>query len=76
MHNIPTIVLTVVLILSWKRPELGGFVFILSGLLYIWVMRNSEDEWYLSVLGSLILAVPAFITGGLFLVDWKLNERE
>ena len=35
MHNIPSLVLLIVLLISWKREIVGGIIFILAGLLYI-----------------------------------------
>jgi len=34
MHNIPAMILLVVLIISWKHELVGAIVFILAGLLY------------------------------------------
>jgi hypothetical protein len=35
IHNIPTFILLTVLIISWKHEIVGGVVFILAGILYI-----------------------------------------
>ena len=35
MHNIPAMILLIVLIISWKYEIVGGIAFILAGLLYI-----------------------------------------
>lgn len=35
MHNIPTLVLVVILIISWNYEIVGGICFILAGMLYI-----------------------------------------
>lgn len=75
MHNIPTGVIALVLILSWKRPQIGGVVFIIVGLLYMFLMRNSEDVWYEAMGFSMILAGPAILTGILYLLDWRVKER-
>jgi hypothetical protein len=55
MHNIPALILLIVLIISWKREIVGGVVFILAGIV---------------LFQSLILAGPAFLIGILFLVNW------
>src|SRR3989344_1376326 len=34
MHNIPAIILLIVLIVSWKYEIIGGISFILAGILY------------------------------------------
>ncbi len=62
MHNIPALILLIVLIISWKREIVGGIVFILAGGAYIILTRG--ESW------SLIIAGPAFLIGILFLVNW------
>lgn len=78
MHNIPALVLLVILIISWKREIVGGIVFILAGMLYVAmvllsVLRNSF-EWYM-VSWILTIAGPAFLIGILFLINW-FRKRE
>ncbi|VVB81491.1 Uncharacterised protein [uncultured archaeon] len=74
MHNIPVLVLLVVLIISWKYEIVGGVVFILAGLLYI-ISAMSRVEWHLALLWSTMIAGPAFLIGILFLVNWYLKKR-
>lgn len=75
MHNIPTLVFIVVLYFSWRRPAVGGIFYILAGAFYLGLMRNSEDSFIQSLLFSMALAGPVFITGILYLIDWKVNKR-
>ncbi|MFA5174554.1 MAG: hypothetical protein WC438_05230 [Candidatus Pacearchaeota archaeon] len=75
MHNIPSIILAVILIISWKREWVGGIAFILAGFAYITLLTaNMLNEgvfhWYM-VSWSLIIACPAFLIGILFLINWK-----
>lgn len=69
MHNIPVLVLLVVLIISWKYEIVGGIVFILAGLLYI-IVSIGRVEWYIALVWSLNIAGPAFLIGILFLMNW------
>src|SRR3989339_1561953 len=50
MHNIPAMILLIVLIISWKHEIVGGIGFVLAGILYIaWVLTNiitEGFEWY------------------------------
>jgi len=55
MHNIPALILTIILIISRKYEMVGGIGFILAGLL---------------VIQSLVVAFPAFVIGILFLIGW------
>ena len=54
MHNIPTFILLVILIISWKREWLGAIVFALFGIWYILrlimtMIRNPPFQWYLGM---------------------------
>ena len=75
MHNIPSIILLIVLIISWKHEWVGGIAFILGGALYIALLfMNPEFEWYM-LSWSMILAGPAFIIGCLWFLNWKNRKR-
>jgi len=78
IHNIPVLILLVVLLISWKHEIVGGVAFILAGILYIIIniLRNLSG-WYM-ILYSLIIAVPAFLIGILFILNWlgKKNHYE
>lgn len=74
MHNIPSLVLLAILLISWKREIVGGIVFILFGIGYILIVARSAP-WYLVLSWSLIIAGPAFLIGGLFLVNWSKRKN-
>jgi hypothetical protein len=75
MHNIPAMVLLVVLIISWKHEIVGGVGFILAGLIYIASLMRNPFEWYMLSWAIQISGV-AFLTGILFLVGWyKKNHK-
>lgn len=50
MHNIPALVLLIVLLISWRYEIVGGIAFILAGILYItWLLMAAiinGFEWY------------------------------
>lgn len=78
MHNIPVIILIVVLLISWKRELVGAIVFTLAGVLYVAMMainmfRYQFEGYMLSY--SLIVAGPAFIIGILFMVNWRNRQK-
>lgn len=65
MHNLPSLVLAIIIWISWKYEIVGGVAFILAGLAHL----------ILSIKGGrgvafLIIDVPAFLVGILFLVGW------
>lgn len=70
MHNIPSIVLLIVLLISWKHEIVGGITFIIASFAYIALQTlRYQFEWYM-ISWSLIIAGPAFLIGILFLVNW------
>ncbi|MDO8622690.1 MAG: hypothetical protein Q7R52_00420 [archaeon] len=74
MHNIPSLVLLMVLLISWKYELVGGIVFILGGLLYIYLTigRNSF-EWYM-LAWIIQIAGPAFLIGILWILNWRKKK--
>ncbi len=76
MHNVPTLILLVVLLISWKYEIAGGIVFIAAGLAYIIsLLLNSKFEWYM-LSWSLMIAGPAFLIGILFLMNWFEKKKD
>ena len=77
IHNIPSFILLGILIISWKYEIVGGVAFILAGILYMifTIVRESIEPWYMSLTLSLILVVPAFLIGILFLVGWFKKKK-
>ncbi len=75
IHNIPALILAVVLLISWKREWIGGVVFTLAGVLYMILTIRSEIEWYIALSWSLIIAGPAFVIAGMFFANWFLKRR-
>lgn len=73
MHNIPVIILGIIIAISWKYEIVGGIAFILAGLLYITTLIikafTGSFEWYM-LSWSLLISGPAFLVGALFLVNW------
>lgn len=79
MHNIPSLILLIILIISWKREIVGGIVFILAGMLYIaillrTILMNPPPQWYM-LAWSITIAGPAFLIGILFLVNWFKKKK-
>jgi hypothetical protein len=75
MHNIPTLILLIVLIIAWRYEIAGAIAFIFAGLFYILIMlRNTEFELSM-LLGSLIISGPAFLVGILFFIGWNQKRK-
>ncbi|MBW2972685.1 hypothetical protein KY359_06630 [Candidatus Woesearchaeota archaeon] len=78
MHNLPSLVLTALLIVAWRYEIVGGIAFVLAGLLYIlFVLFAVQDDlpWYTGLSWSMIIAMPAFAIGALWLVCWFRKKR-
>jgi len=78
MHNIPALILLIILIISWKREIVGGIAFILAGLLYIGfiiraIMQNGFEPYYLA--WAIQIAGVAFFVGIMYLVGWKQKKK-
>ena len=63
VHNIPSFLLLIVLVISWKRPFIGGVAFILFGLLTIVFFRTYGD-----LASFLAISMTSVVTGGLYLL--------
>ncbi len=80
VHNLPALILLIVLIISWKHELIGAVIFSLGGLVYIIsLVMSSSFEWYM-LSWSITIAGPAFLIGILFLIGWlqkkKLNKHK
>jgi hypothetical protein len=80
MHNIPSLILLIILIISWKYEIVGGIAFILAGLLYIGTLVTNifrDPSFKLEYLfWSLPISGPAFLIGILFLIGWFKRKNK
>lgn len=68
MHLIPTFLIIIILILSWKRPWIGGVCYILLGIAYIiWSSQSGR--------GASFIYIALFAVGILFLASWFLRKN-
>jgi len=78
MHNIPAMILLIVLLISWKHEIVGGVGFITGGILYmIMILMNifkAGFEWYYLAWAVQISGV-AFFIGIMFLVGWFKKKK-
>lgn len=76
MHNIPVLVLLVVLLISWKYELVGGITFTLFGMLYIIIAIINVPDWRMALSWSLNTIVgPVFLIGILFLIGWFKKRK-
>lgn len=74
IHNIPSLILSVVVLISWRYPLVGAIVFGLAGIAYV-VMVAVSQELSIIILWSLTIAGPALVTAGLFFLSWRAGRR-
>ena len=75
MHNIPVFILLTVLLISWKYEIVGGVVFILAGLLYIFITVRNVDNLGMALAWSVQISGMAFVIGGFFIANWIKKKR-
>ena len=78
MHNIPVMILTIVLAISWRLEYIGGVVFILAGLLYtavVWKTAIMHPLDRVVYSGILLIACPALAIGILFWINWFRKSK-
>ena len=69
LHLIPTFVILIVLVISWRWEWVGGILFIVIGGLFI--LTFGGKPW----LNYLILTGPLFLMGILFLLNWRYRAQ-
>jgi len=74
LHNIPVILLIILLAVAWKREIVGAAAFTGGGILYvasilIAVLKNGFAWHY--VVWAVIVSGPAFLVGALFMMNWR-----
>lgn len=71
MHLLPPLIVIVITVVAWKMAFYGGFLYILAGIFYLYLTRES-----LSWLVFLLVAAPAFIIGILFMISKYFKQKE
>jgi len=77
IHNIPALLLAVIIWISWKYEIVGGIAFIIAGIVHLVssILRADVEPWYISSVFSLIIDLPAFIIGTLCLIGWFKKRK-
>lgn len=78
IHNIPSIILLIILLFSWKYEIVGATGYIFAGLIYIsfifWNILSTGFEWYY-LSWALMISGMCFFIGILFLIGWKRRTK-
>ncbi len=65
VHLVPTFVLILILIVSWKRPWIGGISFVLLGIAYL-VWKGFAYP---------VIYIALFLVGILYLLSWIFRRQ-
>ncbi len=80
LHLIPSFVLLFLLIVTWKKELLGGIIFMVIGLgmsPFIFKMNyNMNNSFWMSLGIIMMITIPFFIVGLLFLVSHFKNKNK
>ncbi|MBU0471680.1 MAG: hypothetical protein KKF89_02760 [Nanoarchaeota archaeon] len=69
IHMIPSFLLIIILLISWKWNFVGGIILILVGLLTIFFF-----DTYKSIISLLIITIPMIICGTIFMLAKKTKS--
>ncbi len=80
MHNIPSIVLLIVISLAWNHEIIGALGFFGAGLAYIGLVFSNviggDLQWYIAISWSMTIAGPAFLVGWLYWRNWQIRKKK
>lgn len=66
MHLIPSFILIACLAVAWKRPRIGGFLFLLMAVVFTLFFKT-----YQNIYALLLVSLPLIIISGLFVISAK-----
>jgi hypothetical protein len=72
MHNIPSIVMLVLLIIAWKRPVVGFVAFLVAAALFIIFYVRS----IYALVNLVLFVLPILLIAFLFYAEWKWLEPQ
>lgn len=69
MHNLPALILLLLLIVSWKREKIGGIIFLIMGICFFFAF-----DAYESIPAFFFVSFPLLLIGGMMLVGSHYKE--
>ena len=79
VHMIPSIVLTIILIIAWKWEKIGGIIFLSIGLAFspviFWGNYTNNHSIWMSLVIIITITFPLIITGILFLMSHHTKQQ-
>lgn len=77
MHNLPSLVLLVILIISWKNDLVGGIIFLTLGVACVIGTIVALSMSSVGLINPMLIigSVVTLLIGILFLVGWRQKEK-
>jgi len=73
LHNVPTIILGIIIAIAWKYELVGAITFALAGIAYIVSLFFSPFEWF-KIIWAIQIAGPAIFISYLFFRGWQQKK--
>jgi len=70
IHLAPSYAMIIALIISWRKPLIGGIIFILLDLVFTFYFRT-----YQALPNFLIISFPLIVIGALFIIFHILDKK-
>lgn len=70
MHLIPSLLILLILLFSWRWEWIGGIGYMLLGFVYLFLSKNRFD-W----ISIVLISVPLFSLGILFWIGWFQRKK-
>ncbi|MBN2567768.1 hypothetical protein JXB02_06830 [Candidatus Woesearchaeota archaeon] len=64
MHMLPSLLLVVALVIGWRWPIVGGWIFLMMGIAFVFFFNT-----YRQILSLLLISGPPIVLGVLFLAE-------
>ena len=71
MHNIPSLILILILVIAWRWELFGGIVFVIGA-----VIMTGYFDGFSGNPGVMVLTLPFLVVGTLFIVSDLLKRRK
>ncbi len=71
IHNLPTVALILIIILTWKRTLIAGMLYLVAGLIFTIYFKTWQQG--LMVFG--FISLPLFIVGTMFIISHFADKK-
>jgi hypothetical protein len=80
IHLLPSYVLLILLVIGWKKPYVGGILFVITGVVlspFVYILNyNHTHSVWMSLTIILMITIPFIVVGILFLISHFQNKNK